>query len=107
MDKQDWPERRHHPRLEMYAGVFLVVGERGYLSEMCDVSAGGIRVTRPGNWQSDRGRDCQLFCILEQERILRLEATIVHETESAIGLVFHEGYAVPAEQLLAESRNWR
>lgn len=106
-DEQHWPERRKFSRIEMYAGIFVVQGERAYLTEMQDVSAGGLSISRPGNWRDDPGGDYQLYCILEQERILCVGGRVAHEAEDTVGMLFQPGYAVQAEQLLAESRNWR
>jgi len=106
-EEYDWPERRQYPRLQMHAGVFIVQGDRGYLTEMKDVSAGGLRVIRPNNWHYEAQYQCQIFCILEQERILCLHGFVNHEEEQSLGFEFCPGFAVQAEQLLAESRNWR
>ncbi len=100
-------DRREYPRAEMYAGIFLVQGERAFLTEMQNVSAGGLSVVRPGNWQLDADGHYQLFCILEQDRILYLRGKVSYQEEQRLGFEFEPGYAVQAEQLLVESKNWR
>jgi len=100
-------EQRGYPRLEMYAGVFMTQGDMAYLSELANVSAGGARIQTPSNWQPDMDAVYNLFFILDQDRILCIRARVVHETDNAIGFSFEPGYAIQAEQLLAESRNWR
>lgn len=105
MAKQE--ESRGYPRLEMYVGVFMVQGERAFLSELCDVSAGGARIQRPGNWQHDEGGIYSLYFILDQDRIMCIKGKVVHEQDESVGIQFEPGYAIQAEQLLAESRNWR
>ena len=100
-------ERRGYPRLQMYAGVFLCRGETGYLSEVVNVSAGGASVTRPGNWTQDPGGSYHLYFVLDQERVLCIRGRVVHEEGDKIGFRYEPGYALQAEQLLAESRNWR
>ena len=100
-------EQRGYPRLEMYAGVFLTQGERAYLSELSDISAGGAKVQRPGHWQNDPQGQYHMFFILDQDRILCIKGTVVHEQDEFLGFEFAPGYAIQAEQLLAESRNWR
>lgn len=100
-------EQRGHPRLEMFAGVFMTQGDLAYLSELVNVSAGGARVQAPANWEPDMNAVYNLFFILDQDRILCIRARVVHEMEDSIGFEFEPGYAIQAEQLLAESRNWR
>jgi hypothetical protein len=100
-------EHRGYPRLEMYVGVFLTQGERAFLSELSDVSAGGARVQRPQNWQHDENGIYSLYFILDQDRILCIKGKVAHQHEDYIGFRFEPGYAIQAEQLLAESRNWR
>ena len=69
MGQQD-TDLRTFRRLEMYAGVFMVQGEKAYLSELTNVSAGGVSVKRPGTWQHDPEGIYQLFFVLDQDRIL-------------------------------------
>jgi hypothetical protein len=105
--EKSFAEQRGYPRLEMYAGVFMTQGDLAYLSELANVSAGGARVQTPGNWVSDMKAVYNLFFILDQDRILCIRARVVHEGDDAVGFEFEPGYAIQAEQLLAESRNWR
>ena len=100
-------EQRGYPRLQMYAGVFMTQGDLAYLSELANVSAGGAQIHTPSNWQPDMDAVYNLFFILDQDRILCIRAHVAHETDDAIGFEFEPGYAIQAEQLLAESRNWR
>ena len=100
-------EQRGYPRLVMYAGVFMTHGDLAYLSELANVSAGGAQVQAPANWDSDMQAVYNMFFILDQDRILCIRARVVHESEDSIGFEFEPGYAIQAEQLLAESRNWR
>ncbi|MDX1571541.1 MAG: PilZ domain-containing protein [Xanthomonadales bacterium] len=100
-------DRRRDSRLGMYAGVFMTHGEQAYLSELVNVSAGGVTVQRPTNWQSDHGGIYSLYFVLDQERIWCIKCAVAHEQEEVLGFSFQPGYAVKADQLLAESRNWR
>ena len=100
-------EQRGYPRLQMYAGVFMTKGDLAYLSELANVSAGGAQIHTPGNWQTDMDAVYNLFFILDQDRILCIRARVAHEFDDAVGFEFELGYAIQAEQLLAESRNWR
>ncbi len=99
-------DQRGFPRLEMYAGVFLVQGERGYLSELMNVSAGGASVRKPSSWETDPDGEYRMFFILDQDRVLCIKGLVAHEQDGQIGFTFAPGYAIQAEQLLAESRNW-
>ena len=100
-------EQRGYPRLQMYAGVFMTKGDVAYLSELANVSAGGAQILTPGSWQPDLNAVYNLFFILDQDRILCIRAHVARESDDAIGFEFESGYAIQAEQILAESRNWR
>jgi len=100
-------EKRGFHRLEMYTGVFLTQGERGYLSELINVSAGGVSLRKPGAWQNDPEGQYKLYFILDQDRVLCVKAKVIHQQDELLGFEFMAGYAIQAEQLLAESRNWR
>lgn len=99
--------KRGYPRLEMFAGVFIVRGEQAHLSELCNISAGGVNLKRPANWKPGSDRTFRLFFVLDQARILCIKATVAHEQDDALGFKFAPGYEAQAQQLLAESRNWR
>ena len=100
-------DRRSYGRVKMYAGVFLVHGEKAFLSEVINVSAGGVRVQRPAKWSHDVGGAYNLYFVLDADRILCIKCAVAHEQEDVLGFSFQPGYAVQAEQLLGESRNWR
>lgn len=99
-------DRRAYTRLEMHAGVFITRGESAWLTEVANVSAGGASVVRPDSWQDSSGTTFHLYFILDQDRILCLKGTVVHESSEHVGFTFAKGYAIQSEQLLAESRTW-
>ena len=82
-------------------------GERAHLSELCDISAGGVSVKKPGDWPTDQTGDYDLFFVLDQARILCIKATVAHQQDEILGFKFASGYQARVEELLAESRNWR
>ncbi len=99
--------KRGNPRLEMFAGVFIVRGEQAHLSELCNISAGGVSVKKPARWKREADRTYRLFFVLDQARILCIKAAVAHEQDDTLGFEFAPGYETQAQQLLAESRNWR
>ncbi|MEM9303237.1 MAG: PilZ domain-containing protein [Pseudomonadota bacterium] len=100
-------ERRDSPRLKMYAGVFILRGEKAYLTEVENVSTGGASMTRPSNWDGHLESRCALYFIIEQDHILLIRGHLVHETESRLGFEFDSGFAAESEELVTESRRWR
>ena len=99
-------DRRAYTRLEMHAGVFIIRGETAFLTEVSNVSAGGVSVVRPENWQEDPDGIYHLYFVLDPDRILCLKGSVVHESVDHLGFTFAKGYAIQSEQLLAESRTW-
>ncbi|MFK7956033.1 MAG: PilZ domain-containing protein [Lysobacterales bacterium] len=100
-------EHRHSPRLKMYAGVFITLGDRAYLTELSNVSAGGVMVRRPEGWPDQSEDIYRLYFVLDADRILAARGQVVHAQDDELGFEFAPGYALQSEQLLAESRNWR
>ena len=103
----DSRDKRYNPRVEMFAGVFIVREELAHLSELTNISTGGVSVKKPVSWQPDPAGAYNLYFVLDQDRILCIKGTVVHEQDDVLGFAFDSGYELQAEQLLAESRNWR
>ena len=95
MQQQD-RDLRSFRRLQMFTGVFLVQGERAYLSELTNVSAGGVSVKRPGTWHSDPEGQYHLYFVLDQDRILCVKSRVIHEQDDLVGLSFEPGSACTA-----------
>lgn len=100
-------EKRGYPRITMHAAVFMVQGETAYLSEIRNVSAGGVSIRMPTNWIKPASTTFRLFFILDESRILCIKAKVIHQQNNEVGLSFLPGYAIEAEQLLTESRKWQ
>ncbi|MEM7708787.1 MAG: PilZ domain-containing protein [Pseudomonadota bacterium] len=98
---------RNSPRLKMYAGVFITLGDRAFLTELSNVSAGGVMVRRPDGWPEQTDETYRLYFVLDRDRILAARGTVIHAQNDELGFEFLPGYALQSEQLLAESRNWR
>lgn len=99
--------KRGYPRVEMFAGVFIVRGERAHLSELCNISAGGVSVKKPTGWPIDQAGEYHLYFVLDQARILCIKASVAHQQDEILGFAFAPGYQSRVKQLLAESRSWR
>lgn len=91
----------------MYAGVFITLGDDAWLTELDNVSGGGVMVRRPESWPGPSDDVFRLYFVLDRDRILAARARLVHIQEEVLGFEFANGYALQSEQLLAESRNWR
>ena len=106
-NRSDAEDHRLSPRLKMYAGVFITLGDRAYLTELSNVSAGGVMVRRPEGWPDPSEEIYRLYFVLDRDRILAARGQVVHAQDDELGFEFTPGYALQSEQLLAESRNWR
>ncbi|MEO8671312.1 MAG: PilZ domain-containing protein [Tahibacter sp.] len=100
----NYSEKRRHPRLSVFSAAMLVIGDDGFLSEVQDLSQGGVRVARPRNWQADAGIECHLFLIFDQDTIIGLRVKVVRSGSEDLGLEFAAGQEARIERLLYESR---
>lgn len=99
-------EKRGYPRLSMHGAVFVVQGETAYLTELLNVSAGGVCTRKPARWQIAQEPTFRLFVVLEDEKILCIQSRVIHERGEEVGFEFLPGYAIEAELLLTESARW-
>ncbi len=91
----------------MYAGVFITLGDHAYLTELSNVSVGGVMVRRPEGWPQHSSEIYRLYFVLDKDRILAARGHVVHAQDDELGFEFEPGYTLQSEQLMAESRNWR
>jgi hypothetical protein len=97
-------EKRRHPRLAVFSAAMVVIGDDGYLTEVQDLSQGGLRVGRPRHWQGASGIECRVFLIFDQETVIGLGAKVVRVGDTDLGLEFLHGQDARIQTLLYESR---
>jgi hypothetical protein len=97
-------EKRRHPRLAVFSAAMVVIGDDGYLTEVQDLSQGGVRVGRPRHWQGVMGTDCRVFLIFDQETVIGLASRVVRVGDTDLGLEFTPGQEGRIQALLYESR---
>lgn len=97
-------EKRRHPRLAIYSAAMAVTANEGYLSDVKDLSQGGACIGRPKNWPADATDICRVFFIFDQETVIGIDARIVRDSASELGLEFLPGQEERVENLLYETR---
>lgn len=100
----DTHEKRLHPRKDVFSAAMLVVGDRGYLSEVWDLSQGGARVGRPKNWPGDVGEPFRIFFMLDQDTVISLLARVVRNGADSLGVQFVAGQEQRIHDLMYEAR---
>ncbi len=99
-------EQRRYARLEMYSAVFIIQGERGYLTEVSNISLGGTSVATPSGWTGVTDDEFLLYFVFDQDTILSIRARVAHVQQAHVGLEFLPGQEARATELLEESRHW-
>lgn len=97
-------EKRRHPRLSVFSAAMVVIGDDGHLTEVQDLSAGGLRVGRPRGWTASAGIDARVFLIFDQETVIGLGVRVVRVGAGDLGLEFLPGQEARVQNLLYESR---
>ena len=97
-------EKRRHPRLAIYSAAMAVTGNEGYLSDVKDLSQGGACIGRPKNWPANAPDTCRVYFIFDQETVIGIDARIVRNGASDLGLEFVPGQEERIENLLYETR---
>ena len=97
-------EKRLHPRKDVFSAAMLVLGDRGYLSEVWDLSQGGARVGRPKSWPGDVGEPFRIFFMLDQDTVISLLVRMVRSGMDSLGLQFLEGQDQRIHDLMYEAR---
>ena len=77
-----------HARLHVVSAVLLSRGAESAQSEMVDISATGLCVQRPQQWQGGPGQLWTLDLLLEGDAHVNLEATCVRETANKLCFEF-------------------
>lgn len=77
-----------HARRHVVSAVLLSRGAESAPSEMVDISATGLCVRRPEQWQGAPGQLWTLDLLLEGDAHVNLEATCVRETEHKLCFEF-------------------
>jgi hypothetical protein len=97
-------EKRRHPRLPIFSAALITYAGDGWLSEVRDLSQGGARLARPGNWNASAVRECRIYFIFDQETVIAIDARCVRDGSDDLGFEFMPDQETRVEALLYESR---
>ena len=100
----DYPEKRRHPRKDIFTAALVALGDEGFLSEVWDVSHGGARIGRPQRWTATGEPELRLYFMLDQETVISIAARLVRAGEEHLGVEFLPGQDDRIQALLYEAR---
>ncbi len=80
--------RWRHARMPIYSAVLMVRRDESWSSEIEDISATGVRVTRPAEWDCAAGDCFVLDMIIGDELNIHLEASVARVGEDYIGFAY-------------------
>lgn len=101
----NFPEKRRHPRKDVYIAALLALGENGFLSEVWDLSQGGARLGRPKGWTSEPSAlPIRVYFMIDQDTVIAVIARVVRVTDDNLGVEFVGGQEERIQGLLYEAR---
>jgi len=77
-----------HARKSVVCDVLLMHGDESWSGHLKDISATGLRVTRPAGWKGCPGDMYALDLMFHDDLHIHLEATIARITPSHLGFAF-------------------
>lgn len=105
---------RRAARMPIYSAVLMIRGDQSWTSEVEDISATGVRITRPADWMGQSGDLFVLDMLFGQDLNIHLDARVARVSDDAIGFVFSRIPAdkeIPLWSLLGrhadEQEHWR
>ena len=90
-------------RMSMRSAVFISSGHDGWTSEIADISATGVLVTRPPNWRGGIGDVYVLDMLIGESLDLHVEARLARLTDDQLGFAYEripEEKEIPLWELL-------
>lgn len=87
----------------MFSAALITRDGRGWLSEVRDLSQGGVCLARPTHWVDGIEASCRVYFIFDQETVIALNARCVRDGVEDLGLEFLPGQDSDVEALLYES----
>lgn len=97
-------EKRRHPRLPVFTAALITRDGQGWLSEVRDLSQGGVRLARPRRWPGGGEGVYRLYLVFDGDTVIGLDACCVREGEDDLGMAFAPGQGEAIDAMLYESR---
>jgi PilZ domain len=102
MNSDNRDDKRRHTRLEINSAVLIAADRGGYLGQVQDISAGGVRITRPLDFAMNSSK-YRLFFIFDEDTVLDVSATLLRENGGHLAFVFEPGQDELVGRLLYET----
>jgi hypothetical protein len=81
-------QRSRHTRMPIRSTVLVCKGANAWASEIENISATGVLITRPEDWAGRAGDSCALDLLIGEDLHIHLEATVVRVTPHHVGLAY-------------------
>jgi hypothetical protein len=88
MTTQAAPNRWRHARMQIRSAVLMSRGGESWSSEIEDISATGVLVARPADWQGSPGDLYNLDMLIGEDLNIHLEATVARITPQHVGFAY-------------------
>ena len=98
------PEKRQHPRKDVYSPVLIALEDQGYLTEAWDLSRGGARLGRPARWTAAEGAELKIYFLMDQETVITLSAHLKRLAPDHLGVQFAADQQEQVQTLMYEAR---
>jgi hypothetical protein len=82
------PEKRRHPRRQVFSAVMVTPNGDRHRAHVLDLSAGGARVDLPADWTPRDGAKLKVFFRVDSEREIALDTRVVRVAIDHLGLEF-------------------
>lgn len=96
-------ERMRHARMKIDSAAWISHGSDAWSSELADISATGVRVKRPVDWNGKLGEVVSLDMLVGDSLNIHVEATVARITPSHVAFAYEripEDKEVPLWNLL-------
>jgi hypothetical protein len=88
MDDDSELQRSRHTRMPIRSTVLVCKGAHAWASEIENISATGVLITRPDDWAGNAGDSCALDLLIGEDLHIHLEATVVRLTSRHVALAY-------------------
>jgi hypothetical protein len=95
LDKNTKVNARRASRLRVECAVLISRLEAAWITELMDISASGMLIKRPRDWDGALGEEFVIDMVFDGDLLINLEATLRRETPEELGMSFSR---VPANK---------
>ena len=81
-------QRTRHTRMPIRSTVLISRGATSWATEIENISATGVLVLRPENWQVKAGESCAVDLLIGEDLHIHLDATVVRLTARHVAFAY-------------------